>query len=275
VLKPSLFHFSTMKHLLLLVLLLTSTLSHAQIGSYLRAICFNPNVYYTIADLRLIRFADDEGNLLPTRKKFTLKPQSDLTLRYKIVGIDGDYSIIELLPRVRISSDTTIIVDDPTNQTDNAANYTYCIKTKDFGLYQKVILSEKIVGTPLVFPYKLRLQDKGDGATLTTDFTVGYTFGLRIKTSQLPYKQNFFTIIPYGFGLGTTKYYYQKSDGTYSDKKDGVAITYYTGGLLWTINKVNVGVFAGRDAMIDKQKDWAYQGTWWLSFGLGYKFKTD
>ncbi len=264
-----------MKKLYIILLLLVSTQSYSQIGPYLRAIFFNPNVYYTKVDLKLTRFADDEGNLQPTSDEVTLKPTSSLTIRYKIVGTDGDYTIIKLLPRIRINADNTVTVDDPTSQTENAANYTYHIKTKDFVINQKAILSEKIVGTPLVFPYKLRLQDKGDGATITTDFTVGYTFGLRLKVGRVPYKQNFFTIIPYGFGLGSTKYFYQNSDTTYSEKKDGVAITYYTGGLLYTINKVNVGIFAGRDAMLDKQNNWAYQGKWWFSFGLGYKFKTD
>ncbi|WP_223654105.1 hypothetical protein [Hymenobacter psoromatis] len=264
-----------MKSLLILVLLLVSNLAYSQTIPYLRAIFLNPNVYYTKVDLKLTQFSDDDGKLLDVPKEVVLKPTSGLTIRYKIAGIDGDYTIIELLPIVKINSDNTITAEDPSNEDDNAANYVYYIKSKDFGLNQKIILSEKIVGTPLIFPYKLRLQDKGDGASITTDFTVGYTFGLRLKTSSIPYKQNFFTIIPYGFGLGSTKYFYQKSDGTYSDKKDGVAITYYTGGLLWTINKVNVGLFAGRDAMIDKQNNWAYQGKWWLSFGLGYKFKTD
>lgn len=264
-----------MKNIYTTLLLLISTQSYSQIGPYLRAIFLNPNVYYTKVELKLNKFTNDQGKLLSTPEEVTLKPTSGLTTRYKIVGTDGDYTIIELLPRVRLNADNTITTEDPTSQTDNAANYTYYIKTKDFGINQKAILSEKIVGTPLVFPYKLRLQDEGDGATITTDFTVGYTFGLRLKASPAPYKQNFFTIIPYGLGLGSTKYFYKKSDNTYSEKKDGVAITYYTGGLLYTINKVNVGVFAGRDAMIDKQNNWAYQGKWWFSFGLGYKFKTD
>ncbi len=264
-----------MKKAFTIMLLCCSTATFSQVRSYLRAVFLNSNVYKTKVDLKLTQFSKTDGELLTTQKEITLKPETGKSVRYKIVGTDGDYTIIKLLPRVKINADNSVTVDDPTDDNDNASNFAYYIKTKDFGLNQKVILSEKIVGTPLVFPYKLRLQDKGDGATITTDFTVGYTFGLRLKTSKIPYKQNFFTIIPYGFGLGSTKYFYQKNDGTYSEKKDGVAITYYTGGLLWTISKVNIGLFAGKDAMIDRQNNWAYQGKWWFSFGLGYKFKTD
>ncbi len=264
-----------MKKLLLILAICISTSAFSQVGSYLRAVFLNPNVYKTKVDLKLTKFAETDGDLV-TPVEVTLKPASGLSIRYKIVGTDGDYTIIRLLPRMKLNNDNTITVSSTVpSSPEDATQYVYYIKTKDFSINQKTLLSEKIVGTPLIYPFKLRLQDKGDGATITTDFTVGYTFGLRLKTSKLPYKQNFFTIIPYGFGLCSTKYFYQKSDGTYSDKKDGVAITYYTGGLLWTINKINIGLFAGRDAMIDKQNNWAYQGKWWYSFGLGYKFKTD
>lgn len=243
---------------------------------YLRAILLNPNVYRTKVDLKLTQFAETDGKLLAAPTEITLKPATGQSIRYKIVGSDGDYTIIRLLPRMKLAAGNSALVsEDKPEEKDDATRYVYCIKTKDFGLNQKILMSEKIVGTPLVFPFKLRLQDKGDGAVISTDFTIGYTFGLRLKTSKIPYKANFFTIIPYGFGLGSTKYFYQKSDGTYSDKKDGVAVTYYTGGFLWTISKVNFGVFAGVDAMLDKQNNWAYQGKWWYSFGLGYKFKAD
>lgn len=263
-----------MKSILTFLLIITSICCYAQTSSYLRAVLLNPNVYYTKVDLKVTQFLDDDGNILTNPREFTIKPNG-LTVRYKIVGTDGDYTIIEILPRVKINLDNTITVDDPQTDNENAANFTYYIKTKDFGLNQKITLSEKVVGTALVYPYKLRLQNKGDGATISTDFTVGYTFGLRLKLSKIPYKQNFITIVPYGFGLGSAKYFYKKDDGTYSDKKDGVAVTYYTAGLLWTVNKINFGAFGGRDAMIDKQNNWAYQGKWWFSIGLGYKFKTD
>lgn len=265
------------RNFLLLTLILISSFSFAQgnIKSYLRAITLNSNVYNTKVDLTLNQFSKTDGTLLTTKKDVVLKPANGKTIRYKIIGTDGDYTIIKLLPNLKINSDNSVTVDIPANETENASKYLYSIKTKEFGLYQKNILSEKIVGTPLVFPYKLRLQDRGDGATITTDFTVGYTFGLRLKTGKLPFKQNFFTIIPYGFGLGSTKYFFENTDGTFSEKKDAVAITYYTGGIMWTVNKINFGLFAGRDAMIDKQNNWAHQGDWWFSFGLGFKFKTD
>lgn len=218
-----------MKKIIVIVFLFFTVSSFSQTGSYLRAIIFNSNVYKTKVDLKLTQFSNIDGKLITT-KEFTLIPKAEQSIRYKIVGTDGNYTIIRLLPNLKINSDNSITVGKPTNAEDDASKFTYFVETKNFGVNQKIMLSEKIVGTPLLFPYKLRLQDKGEGAIISTEFTVGYTFGLRLKTSKIPYKQNFFTVIPYGFGLCATKYYYQKADGTLSDKKDAVAITYYTGG---------------------------------------------
>jgi hypothetical protein len=248
--------------------------THAQIGPYLRAITFNNNVYNTKTDLTLSKFAKKDGELLSSSTKVILKPVQGKTIRYKILGTDGDYTIVKLLPQTKLNSNNTITVGKPSSTAENATEFLYSIKTDDFGLYQKNLLSQKIVGTPLVFPFKLRLQDRGEGALISTDFTLGYTFGIRLKTSKLPFRQNFLTLVPYGFGLGSTKYFYKTETG-YSDKSDAVAITYYSGGLVYTHNKINFGFFAGRDAMIDKKNDWAYQGDWWLSFGLGFKFSED
>lgn len=264
-----------MRKIILLSAFFFAISTSAQVKSYLRAVTLNSNVYTTKVDMPLTLFASKDGTLV-TQKNVTIKPASGKSFRYKIIGTDGDFTIIKLLPIVKINGDNSItVVDDPTTDTENAAEFLYFKKTSEFGLNQKNLLSEKIVGTPLIYPYKLRLQDKGEGASITTDFTVGYTFGLRLKLGSFPSKQNFFTIIPYGFGLGNTEYFYQQADGSLTEKKDAVAITYYTGGILFTINKVNIGFFAGQDAMIDKQNNWAYQGNWWYSVGLGYKFKVD
>jgi hypothetical protein len=263
-----------MKKLIFLSVFFLAVNTSAQVCSYLRAVTLNSNVYTTKVDMPLKIFASKDGTLV-NQKDVTIKPKAGTSFRYKIIGTDGDFTIIKLLPRVKINEDNSITVDDPTTDAENGTEFLYFKKTSEFGLNQKNLLSEKIVGTPLIYPYKLRLQDKGEGASITTEFTVGYTFGLRLKLGSFPSKQNFFTIVPYGFGLGNTKYFYQQSDGTLTEKKDAVAITYYTGGILFTINKVNIGFFAGQDAMIDKQNNWAYQGNWWYSIGLGYKFKTD
>ncbi|WP_294820103.1 hypothetical protein, partial [uncultured Flavobacterium sp.] len=96
-----------------------------------------------------------------------------------------------------------------------------------------------------------------------------------LKLNSKSFAQNYISIVPFGFGLGAAKYFTENGDGTLSEKKDSYAVTYYQGGILFTIQKINFGVFTGFDGMIDKQNDWFYQGKQWFSFGLGYKFKND
>jgi hypothetical protein len=268
-----------MKQILLTFFTVLTVNSYGQVLPYLRAITFNSNVYRTIDEFKLTKFSELNGKPVAT-EEVILKPKTGKSIRYKIVGIDGDYTIIKLLPRLQQSFESStklnlIQVVDDAPSVDDASKFLYFVKTKDILPNRKIVLSEKIIGTPLIFPFKLRTQDRGDGATISTEFTVGYTFGLRLKLSKQPYKQNFLTLVPYGFGLGSSKYFYKKDDGSYSSKTDGVAVSYYTGGLMLTSNKINFGLFAGKDAMIDKQNNWAYQGQWWFSFGLGFKFKAD
>lgn len=267
-----------MKKFLLTIFTVVTVNSYAQVLPYLRAIAFNSNVYKTLDEFELTKFSDLDGKPV-TEEKVYLRPKTGKSIRYKIVSTDGDYTIIKILPRVQQSLDVQtklnlVQVVDGAPLVD-ASKFLYFVKTKEIRPNRKVVLSEKIIGTPLIFPFKLRTQDRGDGATISTEFTIGYTFGLRLKLSKQPYKQNFLTIVPYGFGLGNSKYFYRKDDGSYSSKADAVAISYYTGGLMLTSNKINFGLFGGKDAMIDKQNNWAYQGQWWFSFGLGFKFKAD
>lgn len=262
------------------ILLFLTSIGNAQILPYLRAITLNANVYKTTIELKVTKFSELDGTAV-ANETLTIKPETGKSIRYKIIATDGDFTIIRILPRVQQkttkAADGTFLIEkvDNTPSSNDASKYLYHFKTKDLIPLQKVILSEKIVGTPLIFPFKYRSQDRGEGETISTEFTLGYTFGLRLKLSKKPYKQTFLTIIPYGFGLSNAKYFYKKEDGTYSAKTDAAAVTYWTSGLMFTSNKVNYGVFVGVDGMIDNMDDWAYQGQTWVSFGLGFKFKAD
>ena len=110
--------YNTMKKLLFLALMTFSIFTYGQVGPYLRAITFNNNVYNTKTDLQLTQFADEDGKLLPATKNVVLKPKNRKTIRYKIIGTDGDYTIIKLLPKMKINSDGSVTVDDPTDASD-------------------------------------------------------------------------------------------------------------------------------------------------------------
>ena len=95
---------------------------------------------------------------------------------------------------------------------------------------------------------------------------------MKFKLGHNPFRKNTVTFVFYGAGVGKAKYFTEK-DEKLTEKEDGMAITYYQAGVLFTVEKVNFGGFVGFDAMLDKRNDWYYQSKPWFSVGLGYKFK--
>lgn len=253
----------------------------------LKAMFFNPNVYRTKIDLVATRLTDKNFDTIYRNDTVIIKVSELGHLDYKIISEDENgFAIIRILPCAKLVSEplqtnpnknikvVRFTNECPTDST-NAYNYYFAIKKDAFKPLSKTLLSTKIVGVPLVQPIKLRPSKGTEGWNLGGEFTLSYNFGIRFKLCKNPFTQNYLTVIPYGFGVGAAKYFTETSDGKLTDKKDAFAVTYYQGGLLWTYQKINVGVFVGFDAMISKQNNWFYQGTPWLSFGLGYKFKND
>ena len=257
-------------------------------GQSLKASALNPNVYRTKVDLTVTRIIDKDFKTV-YEDEYIIKVDELGHIDYKIVKEDDNgYVIIRILPKTTMS--TEISKKDKTktvkvirhtkdkllkSDKNNAYNYYFAIKKDKFKPMAKTLLSEKIVGIPLVQPLKLRPSKGSEGWNLGGEFTVNYNFGLRLKLDKNPFSQNFISLVPYGFGVGSAKYFSENSDGTLTDKKDSYAITYYQAGIVLTLQKVNLGIFTGFDAMIDKQNNWFYQGEQWFSIGLGYKFKTE
>ncbi|RAJ94240.1 hypothetical protein LX87_04125 [Larkinella arboricola] len=241
----------------------------------------NPNIYGTRANLKAKLIATSDGNLLDNQPIYYLKPDPKNGFNYLDYRIynenEGGNVIIRPLNYASISSDDMSIrpVESEPDSINNARNYLFSVTPADFTVGTKVEKQVHLIAIPLLHPFKLRgrtslgLGNEELKPTLTTDFTVGYSFGVRLRMGNY-LRSNFFTLIPWGFGIGNTKYFNAKD---LINKVDAAAVTYRTHGILFTLKKVNLGAFAGKDAMIYSQKDWAYQGKWWFSFGVGYQFK--
>lgn len=275
-------------------LLLTSICTFSTIlictGQTFRAVFLNPNVYRSKVDLKAIRISDKKGEPISNDTVIIKAGRTSGSpgIDYKIINEDeGGYVILQVLPIVDLQQDPAAPAFDPNRKTltvsDNGkgvgfvdgSEFYYAIKKDAFKPLSKINLSTKIIGVPLIHPLKLRPNKGIVGWDLNGEFTVTYSFGVRQKIGKNPLKQFYITPIPFGFGVGAAKYFKENSDGTITDKKDSYAVTFGQMGILFTFQKINFGVFTGRDAMIDKQKDWFYQGKRWFSFGLGYKFKND
>jgi hypothetical protein len=270
-----------------LLILSTSLPCLSQIISpAVKAALLNPNVYYTSVDLKVIRLADSEYKEIGDTA--IIKTESN-KLRYKIIKEDeGGYTIIKLLPHVEFhevnkskpNGDQYKIYEIKYSDKEvlgaaNASLHYYAVKKDGFKPMSKTLFSYKIYGVPLVHPIKLRPSTSHLDWDLSGEFTVTYSFGIRIKLFDNPFKDSYLSIVPAGLGVGAAKYFLVRPDGTLTEKADSCSVTYGNMGLLFTFNRVNFGVFTGRDAMISNKKDWAYQGSRWFSFGLGYKFKSD
>jgi len=278
-----------------------------------RAVFFNPNVYRSRLGLKGVIVGKERTNNTYTDSVYIPVNDRTKRFDYKIISEDfNGYVIIQVLPRkkfvvepknkieytetyrestdsgqkvltkVKVPSTTPYNVykvifaldSDNLNSDQDASKYYFGIKKDDFKPQSKILLSTKFVGIPLIHPFKFRTKTAGQGDDIVSSFTVSYNFGLRFKLGGTDaFKQNFVSLIPYGFGFGADKYFKKNPDGstTADDKKDVVAITYYQGGILFTVQKVNFGIFAGVDKMIGNRKDWVYQDRIWFSFGLGYK----
>lgn len=160
------------------------------------------------------------------------------------------------------------------NDENNPSNYYFAVKKEALKPQAKILFSSRVLGIPLVHPFKYRPKTREVGDELSGTFTLSYNFGIRVKLrNKDAFRQNYISFVPFGFGFGAEKYFKKNSDGTTTanDKKDAIAITYYQGGLIFTFQKVNLGFFYGFDKMIGDKKDWLYQDRVWYSFGIGYK----
>lgn len=157
----------------------------------------------------------------------------------------------------------------------NGYNYLFAVKKDEFPALAKTYMGGKFWGTPIVHPFKLRPTQANLGPQLYADITISYCFGYRARLSRNQLKENFVTFVPFGVGVGAAKHQRRLADSQLSDEEDNAAITYWQGGVFFTIRKVGFGVFSGVDAMIGHKNDWIYQSKPWFSFGVGYKFKED
>jgi len=255
----------------LLFLITTSATSQT-----FRAMFLNPNVYRTYTNFEAIRLSDHQNNIY--NDKLIVDVEGGY-MDYKIISEDENgYIIIKVLPQVVYENISTASGNlyrirravNGESIVDNGYNYYLAVKQGEFRPLAKTLLTTKIVGVPLIHPFKLRPKNNDVDWDIQPEFSISYSFGIRIKVGKR-FSPNYVTLIPYGFGIGSTKYFVNAND----EKKDGVSITYCQSGIMYSFGKVNVGAFVGFDAMISKRNDWIYQGNSWYSFGIGYKFKND
>ncbi len=259
---------------LVLLLSITSLKLNAQTKYFIRSLLANNNVYKTKDTMLLSRiYNSSNGKVVKDPRVFRLIVKPLDFVKYQIME-DGETPYICILPYYSFKYYPTgdTIVDIVFNGKGVYADTTYDYYFKvdsDIAPYHKYLAAQSIMGMPVALPIKLRKYDSE--IKIESNISLSYAFGYRIKIGNNPYRKYFINFIPFAFGLNADKYFARKEDA----KTDELSLTYYSFGLSYELRGLNFGVFGGWDKMFGQRKDWVYQDKFWLSFGIGYKFKSD
>lgn len=121
----------------------------------------------------------------------------------------------------------------------------------------------------LLAPIKIRLGNKEERLfDFTTDVAIGTSVGLRMGISEFqPQYINFLLSV----GISSVYADEESLAGILTDQANLAALT-LSGGVLFEISDMQVGLFAGADWLSKEAgRAWGNQGQLWFSIGIGYQ----
>ncbi len=204
-------------------------------------------------------------------------------LRYKVVGEEGDYKYIKILPGCYFGGlpspqDTSILYNAAGAVfADKPENYVFKVDKKQLTLNTHYLASSALIGKLITLPVRFRNKYwDGNNTDVQGTLALGYGFGWRYKLGNNPYHTHYLSTIFYGVGISQQKYFsvgrnVTTGKDTTTAKTDEFAITYLSFGIAYEYDKFNIGIFWGRDKMFGSLRDWAYQDKWWWGIGIGYE----
>lgn len=128
-----------------------------------------------------------------------------------------------------------------------------------------------ITGGVTVLPFKFRprvnMNGKRDGFDFSKDIQLGVSGGFKQRISR--YNPYFINAL-FNIGISSVTMDSYNTLGTVTDNTDIAALT-FAYGVVIDFNKIQFGIFAGRDRVSDRNRNnWIYQGKTWWSIGFGY-----
>ncbi len=153
---------------------------------------------------------------------------------------------------------------------------TFLIKKKDIQnktrrRYITGLGGLSITGGVTFLPFKIRpkviIDGQKTGFDFSKDIQLGISGGVRYRISRYnPYFIN--GLLNVGISSVTLDAY--NTRGTITDNLDIAALT-YAAGVVLDFNKIQFGIFAGKDLISDRNRNnWIYQGKTWWSVGFGF-----
>lgn len=178
--------------------------------------------------------------------------------------------------------DTSVVFDSYDDKKINRRN-TYLITKKDLenrtrrrystGLFSKYssFSGTSITGGVTILPFKFRprieINGKKDGFEFSKDIQLGVSGGIKQRISHY---NPFYLNLLINIGISSVTLDDYNTRGTIKDNIDLAALT-YAGGVVLDFNKIQFGIFAGKDRISDRNRsNWIYQGKTWWSIGFGY-----
>lgn len=271
--------------LFLIVVILSSCKIQRTFAPFFRSLIANENVYKTQDSLKVYKvyknykpakwykfWAKNEHAIFSdTSDIFKILPKKNKFIRYSLLN-DTANDIIRILPVTKFES-RKIVFDSTHNNKDSISYYYFKIAEKAIQPYQKFLATEHITAIPLTIPFKYRFNTPNSLEAFSTNVSIAYGFGYRIRINNNPYKENYIRLLV-ATGLGTDKYTPKDSVNVKTYKPtDQIIWTYSAGITIEMGNRFNTGIFLGKDRMFGDRSDWFFQNKAWAGIGFGYKFK--
>ena len=249
-----------------------------------KAVFFNSNVYRTYDNIKnIIIIRDEKDKYYYSDAEQTDKYELDLNGRefidYKILREADGTTFFKILPCEKIDKvskkikvENSLNGNCPSTGANDASKYVFAMPTKELSAFEKTQISSRLVLTPILHPLKYRPSFSDKEPTLTGEITLSFNFGYRLKLNKNLIRPTYLTIVPYGIGISNSQYF--KANTSDKPVPGNISLTYLSFGSFLSFDRYNIGLFAGKDAMLTKsQKDWHYQDQIWYSFGFGYSLK--
>lgn len=277
-----------LKHVRLAAIILFLFLGKASLGQsqkgfggYVLASFGNKNVYKTKIPLAVTKaylndtkvYIKPKGSLL--KDSFMITPVSGNYIRYKVIAEEGDFKYIRILPGCQIKDSTIEITDKNDKKPLLAEETIFKVAKSLLEPNAHYLASSAIIGKAITLPVKVRKEYwNNNNVVLEPSLSLGMAFGWKLKLGNHPYRSHYISAIFYGAGVSQQKYFTTGKDltgkDTVSTKTDEIAVTYLTMGLAYEYDRLNIGIFWGRDKMFGALKSWAYQDKSWFGIGVGY-----
>ena len=194
--------------------------------------------------------------------------------KFKIINTKKDFVIIQYwkwnnknVDSLKTIKSEKVILNEKFYKNTKGELQYFVINNKDFNRIATKFYNRNLPVTAGVYsvPFKLRLND----FDFEQDLNIGVNIGFPFRTKRTLEKS---WILEPNFGIGISKVNLNEknTNGTVKTVRTANAFTFSGGLLIRFSEKINFGVFLGKDLLgkSDSDTNWQYDKKFWLGLGL-------